>query len=308
MDLSFLDHEIYRDIPLYKMVDNHHGDLPFFIRKYSLRNKATELHRHEYMQINYVYRGCGKHFINNFTFDIIKGDIFVIPPYIPHSIHAGADTDIGIYEFEFEPGFINQSFASIDNAETFLDFAYIEPFLLSESHIKPRLNLTGMTQIDVEDILNEVIDEYTKKESGYILLVKSMLLKLLVIVGRTYTKSLNDTNPHPMFGHQRNAILSAVKYISEHYMEELSTDEVAQKFLISPSYFRYLFKSLTSMTFTDHVNLIRITRAMELLISTDMRVLDISFEIGFNNVNHFNKVFRQKTGVTPLQYRNANTR
>jgi len=303
MDYSFLDNEGYKKILLYKMADNHHGNLPFYVRKYSMKGIATPFHRHEYMQVNYVYRGNGKHFINNFDFDIIKGDIFVIPPYVPHSICGCPDTDIDIYEFEFEPGFINQSFSSIENAEPFLDFAYIEPFLVSETHIKPRLNLTGRTQMDVEDILNDALEEYEKKESGYILLVKSLLLKLLVIVGRAFTKNLNDSDPQPMFGNQRNAILGAVNYVNEHYMDELSGDEVAREFMLSPSYFRYLFKSITSKTFTEHVHNIRISKAMEMLRTTDMRVLDISCEIGFNNVNHFNKVFRQQTGVTPLQYR-----
>lgn len=307
MDYSFLDNERYKNIPLYKMVDNRHGDLPFYIRKYSMRDKSTLLHRHEYMQINYVYRGSGKHFINKFAFDIIKGDIFVIPPYVPHKIIASADTEIGIYEFEFEAGLINQSFNSIENAESFLDFAYIEPFLVSETHIKPRLNLTGRTQLDVEDILSESKKEYEEKKSGYILLVKSLLLKLLVIVGREFTKSLSESEQQPAFGYQRNAILGAVKYINENYMEDLNADEVARKFLLSPSYFRYLFKSITSRTFTEHIHAIRISKAIEMLKTTDMRVLDISYEIGFNNVNHFNKVFRQQTGITPLQYRKSNS-
>ena len=303
MDCTFLDNEIYKDIPLYKMADNHHGDLPFYIRKYSMKDKSTLLHRHEYMQLNYVYRGSGKHFINNFAFDIIKGDIFIIPPYVPHRINAVIDTDIEIYEFEFEPGFINQSFDSIEHAEPFLDFAYIEPFLVSGAHIKPRLNLTGSMQLKVEAILNEVLVEYEEKESGFILLIKSLLLKLLVMVGRAFTRDLNESDPQPMFCHQRNAIMGAANYVNEHYMDELSADEVARKFMLSPSYFRYLFKSIISKTFTEHVHDIRISKAMEMLKTTDMRVLDISCEIGFNNVNHFNKVFREKTGITPLQYR-----
>jgi len=303
MDFRFLDKKEYQNILLYRMADNLPGDLPFYIRRYTLDSLTTQLHRHEYMQVNYIYRGSGKHFIQNYGFNIIKGDIFVIPPYVPHRISAGADDDIGIYEFEFEPDFINQSFSDIENTETFLDFAYIEPFLVSESHIKPRLNLTGRTQMEVEAILREALEEYQKKESGYVLLVKSLLLKLLVLVGRAFTRHLQDAEPQPLFGHQRNAILGAVQYISEHYQEELSTDEIAQKFMLSPSYFRYLFKSITARTFTEHVNMIRINKAIEMLKTTDMRVLDISCETGFNNVNHFNKVFRQQTGVTPRQYR-----
>ena len=302
MDFNYLDKAEYKDIPLYRMRDNPNDNLPFYIRQYALDNRGTPIHRHEYMQVNYVYRGSGQHFIQNFAFEILKGDIFVIPPYIPHRIQAGTDTEIGIYEFEFEPGFINQSFSSIENAEAFLDFAYIEPFLLSESHIKPRLNLSGQTQADVEAILHEALDEFTRKQPGYVLLIKSLLLKLLVLAGRAFTAQLHS-EPMPLFGHQREAIMGAVQYINEHYMEELSTDEVAQKFMLSPSYFRYLLKSMTAKTFTEHVNEIRINKAIEMLVQGDRRVLDISCETGFNNVNHFNKVFRELTGITPLQYR-----
>ena len=97
-------------------------------------------------------------------------------------------------------------------------------------------------------------------------------------------------------------------YLKENHKEDLSVDDVAHRFLLSSSYFRYLFKSITSKTFTEYLNSIRIMKAMELLKTTDMRVLDISFEIGFNNVNHFNKVFKQQTGVTPVNYRKTSSK
>jgi mannose-6-phosphate isomerase-like protein (cupin superfamily) len=90
MDVNNLDHEKYSDITLYKMKDNNHGgELPFFVREYAIKNHdAPIIHRHEYMQINYVFRGKAQHMINNNVFDIYKGDIFIIPPYIPHRIIA----------------------------------------------------------------------------------------------------------------------------------------------------------------------------------------------------------------------------
>lgn len=303
MDMNFLDKEEYKNIRLLKMVDNNHGNLPFFIRKYSMKDFGTTLHRHEYMQINYIYQGKGKHLVNNNEFDIIKGDIFVIPPYIPHCISALKNCNIEIFEFEFMPEFINQSFESIDNIKSFFDFAYIEPFLVSENHVKSRFNLIGKLQVEVEDILNEVLIEYNEKKSGYMLMIKSLLLKLLVLVGREFTKDMENSESSSVFDRHRDAIFGSIKYINEFYSDDLSIEDVSKRFMLSQSYFSYLFKSITSKTFTEYLNGMRVSKAMELLRSTDKRVLDICYEVGFNNVNHFNRLFRQQTGISPLAYR-----
>ena len=74
--LESFNREEYNTIPLLKMSDNKHGDLPVFVRKYNLfpdkEFKDTKvLHRHEYMQINYVCQGKGIHYINKQEFKII---------------------------------------------------------------------------------------------------------------------------------------------------------------------------------------------------------------------------------------------
>lgn len=305
MQFSYLDREEYKDIKLLRMTDNNHGDLPIFIRKYSMKDYMVDFHRHEYMQINYICHGKGKHYVNNHGFDIIKGDIFVIPPYVPHSISAPPDSSIEIYEFEFEPDFINQNFQTIENVESFFDFAYIEPFLVSENRVKPRLNLVGNVQVEVESILAEVLNEYCSRRSGYMLMIKSLLLKLLVLVGREFTRELENSESRTIFERHRDAIAKSIKFLNEFYLEDLSVEEVSKKFMLSKSYYSYLFKSITSKTFIEYLNGIRISKAMELLKSTDKRVVDICYDIGFNNVNHFNRLFRQQTGMSPLEYRKS---
>lgn len=304
MNLSYLDNDMYKDIPLLKMIDNKHGGLPFYIRKYSSEQLTRYIHRHEYMQINYIYQGKGKHFINNNEFDIIKGDIFIIPPFIPHYIASSTDSDIKIFEFEFEPRFINQNFESIENVEAFFDFAYIEPFLVAENKVKPRLNLIGKIQVEVENILIEVLMEYQEKKSGYMLLIKSLLLKLLVIIGREFTKDLENSASRTIFDRHRDIVFNAINYIERNFTNEISIEGISQMHAISQSYFSYLFKSITSKTLVAYINSLRISKAMELLKNSDKRIIDICFETGFNNVNHFNRLFKQYTGFSPKTYRN----
>lgn len=299
----FSEKEKHDNVPLLRMVDNRHGGLPFFIRKYSLKGSSTNFHRHEYMQINYIYQGKGKHIVNNHQFDIIKGDIFVIPPYVPHCIFVSDDSVMEVFEFEFVPEFINQDFSRIENAASFMDFAYIEPFLVTENKVKPRLNILGKKQVEIENILNEALIEYNEKPSGYQLLIKSLLLKLLIIVGREFTSDVDSSDDHSVFTRYRDAIQSAVTYMEEQYSEDLCIEQMAKRFLLSQSYFSYLFKSITGKTFIEYLNGIRISKALELLKNTDKRVLDICYEVGFRNINHFNRMFRQLMGVSPMEYR-----
>jgi AraC-like DNA-binding protein/mannose-6-phosphate isomerase-like protein (cupin superfamily) len=301
--LDYLDKSEFQDIPLLKMVDNKSRNLPFFIRKYTVKDLTTSFHRHEYMQINYIYQGSGKHLVNHGEFTIVKGDIFIIPPYIPHCIIASPDSSIIIFELEFEPGFVNQNFGNIENTRSFFDFAYIEPFLVHEGQVKPRLNLNGKFQVEIETMLDEALQEYKEQKSGYQLLIKALLLKLLVQVGREFVRDLENSESRPIYDRHRDAIFGALKFIEEHYDEELSVEDVAKKFILSQSYFSYLFKSITAKTFTEYLNRLRISKSLELLKNTDQKVLDICYQVGFNNVNHFNRIFRQQIGVSPLRFR-----
>lgn len=295
------------EIHYFRMYENQQGELPFFIRRYIMKNGTkVDYHCHEYLQINYVIRGTGHHLVNNGAFQICKGDIFVIPPDVPHALSAENGNDVELIEFEFLPTFINESFEDFRNIESFLDFAYIEPFLVAENKVKPRLNLAGKLQTEVEQLLLEALMEFEKKASGFELMVKSLLLKLLVIVGRTFTENLASKETSIVYHRHREDIFHALDYMKEHYNENLNVTEVARRFALSPSYFRFLFKNITMNTFVEYLNNIRIVKACELLCTTDLRVLDISLETGFNNLKHFNEVFRQITGFTPLQYRKHN--
>lgn len=290
-------------IGVIRMADNPDGDLNFFITKYSTQVRTTPKHMHEFMQINYVYKGRAKHCINGKKFEIVKGDIFVIPPQVVHFIEPYEGEDAEIIEFEFTPSFINQNFDDIKNAQAFLDFAYIAPFLVDESLVKPKFNLIGSIQTETENILHEALREYTDRKPGFDLMVKSLLLKLLILVGREFTSYVDNSKSKPLYEKHRGLILGSLEYIEQNFDKELSIELVAREFTLSQSYFSYLFKSITSKTFTEYLNGIRISKSQEMLKTTDKRVIDICFEVGFHNVNHFNRIFKQMTGVSPVTYR-----
>ena len=101
----------------------------------------------------------------------------------------------------------------------------------------------------------------------------------------------------------RRLFREAVSYIDNHYMERLQLNSMAKLAAMSPTYFSYMFKVLKGLTFVQYVNGLRIKRALDLLRLTDKSVYEIAFESGFNNISHFNRIFKRETGMSPNKYR-----
>lgn len=303
MDYSFLDKDEYKEIPVIKITVNK-NDLPFYIICMDKCNQNP--HRHEYVQIIYMSRGKLKHVINDNVFEVSKGDIFVIPPYVPHYFIDDAKEKFELIEFEFVPEFVNEKFSSDYMDSSFMDFAYLEPFLVASNALRPRLNLAGALMIEVEEILREIIREYEMKEKDFSLLIKALLLKLLIIVGREYGKSVDHSETSNLFERHRDALHSALMFIEDNLDRTITLEETAKTAMVSQSYFRYLFRLMTQKSFMEYVNEQRINKACRLLnIKPYMKVADICTRVGYNNISHFNRIFRQVTGQTPLMIRKS---
>jgi AraC-like DNA-binding protein/ligand-binding sensor protein len=106
---------------------------------------------------------------------------------------------------------------------------------------------------------------------------------------------------------QRNseppAIVRAKQYIAEHQSEELSLGEVAKAVNTSSFYFCKLFKKATGLNFTDYVSRVRVEKAKNLLLNPNTRVSEVAYEVGFQSLTHFNRVFRKIVGESPTEYR-----
>jgi AraC-like DNA-binding protein len=299
LDYRALNKPEYEGIRTVRIADNR-NDLPFFIAK--RKDLTTDLHRHEFVQIIYVAKGSSGHVINNNRFKVYKGDIFIMPPYVPHYFEADGDAEI--YEYEFIPEFINEKFSLDYKDNSFMDFAYLEPFLVAENKIKPRLNLTGSVQREVEEIFNNIMLEYEQRKKNFELVIKALTLQLLIIVSRQYSRNEKTDENNYIFMKHRDSLIKTIDFINDNYSESISLDDAVRVSLLSKSYFGYLFKHMTHKTFTEYLNGVRISKAVELLKTRhDLKVIDICFMTGYNNVNHFNRIFRAETGCTPMQIR-----
>jgi two-component system, response regulator YesN len=148
-----------------------------------------------------------------------------------------------------------------------------------------------------EERLNALVGTYFKdidhaKDAG---LVEKWLSgavgEIAALVARVYEKR------------SKSLVRDAMKYVGEHYGEDIGYKDVAKEVFVSPSYFLSLFKRETGRTFVDYLTEVRIERAKILLSTTEKSITEIAYEIGFNNSNYFSSTFKKLAGTTAKEFR-----
>lgn len=98
-------------------------------------------------------------------------------------------------------------------------------------------------------------------------------------------------------------ITRAKEYIQEHQTENLRLGHVAKACNTSTFYFCKMFKKTTGINFTDYLSRVRIEKSKNLLLNPNLRISEIAFEVGFQSLTHFNRVFKKILGHSPTEYR-----
>ncbi len=98
-------------------------------------------------------------------------------------------------------------------------------------------------------------------------------------------------------------IRRAKDFIQEHHAEKLSLDRVAHQVNASPFHFSKTFNRFVGLNFTEYVSRVRVEKAKSLLLNPHLQISEIAFEIGFQSVTHFNRIFKRILGVSPSEFR-----
>lgn len=117
------------------------------------------------------------------------------------------------------------------------------------------------------------------------------------IINRIILLNSERNNSH------RTEVMKAVEYIENHYSEEISLRDVSSYVNISPNHFSMVFKKEIGVGFAEYLLNFRLERAKELLKKKDIKIYEAAFKVGFNNNQYFNRVFKDKYGLTPMSYK-----
>lgn len=260
--------------------------------RYVNEKSYTEMrstHFHDGFELYYLLRGEKLFFVNDQLFHAGKGDLVIIPPYDVHKTSSVKEVEAERFVVHVKEEFIEKQIGM----ENF-DLAYL-------NELPYKIHCTVQEQMQVERILHEILKECEMKGEQYVLYIKSLLSMLLIAIHR---HGLNENVVHEEITNlvDRN-MLDIASYINANHSTKLSLSSIANEFFISPSYLSRSFKNVTGFNISKYIQLVRIREAQKLLKETNFRIIDVAELVGFSQIAHFNKVFKNITNLSPLKYR-----
>jgi len=98
-------------------------------------------------------------------------------------------------------------------------------------------------------------------------------------------------------------IAQALRYIHQHFQQNITLEETSSAVSLSPNYFSHLFNARMRISFSSYINQLRVEKAAQLLLNSKASLVEIAGEVGFEDQSYFSKVFKNITMLTPGQYR-----
>jgi AraC-like DNA-binding protein len=255
-----------------------------------LKTNTPFWHFHPEIELVYVNKGKGKRHIGNHISYFNNSQLVLIGSNLPHVGYLDRLTTNGSETLiQFKPEFLGSDFfkipemiaieAMFERAKKGIRFN-IEIKQRIGAKIEKLVELDGVNRItSFLEILNDLAttDDYT----------------LLNANGFAFETIPQDSDK----------IEIIYKHINENFKEHISLDQISELVSMTvPAFCRY-FKKSTGKTFTKLVNEYRIVHATKLLAESNMSIADVSFECGFNNFSHFNKLFKNFAGKSASKYR-----
>ena len=281
-----------------------HGDfiLPFSIYKGTMSTSFPSIatHWHEEIEVIIVLDGKCDYRINLDSFVINKGDILIIGSQSLHSLTSIPNENMTWASFVFNINMLKSS-----NTDGTL-LKYIAP-LLNHEHQLPIIikdNIDCYSKIF--DVIENIIYCYYEKDIAYELELKSLLFKFFSLL---YKNNLikKHQSKNNLTINTTDKIKLVLNYINDHYSEDISINTLADLCQYSEYHFMRFFKKHIGLTCIQYINNLRLEKSSILLTSTNNAIMDISLEVGFDNLSYFNKLFKRKYNLTPKEFRTINS-
>ncbi|WP_338872150.1 AraC family transcriptional regulator [Spirosoma sp. SC4-14] len=248
-------------------------------------------HYHPEYEIVYIPFGNGRRRVGTNVSYYEEGELAFIGPNLPHlNFSSGKKGQFEEIVVQLREDFLGESFLQRP------ELASIRR-LFERSHVG--LVFGTHTKQLVAPSLKQLPEQPPYERMLTLLRVLKQLADALDVEPLHADGVQFDLNPK-----EQERINRVCHYVEHHYARPLDIRQVADlASLTVPAFCRY-FKRMTQLTFTDFVNEYRVNQARRMLQSS-RTVADVGFAVGFNNLSHFNKTFRDVTGQTPSAYRKS---
>jgi AraC-like DNA-binding protein len=255
-----------------------------------LKKNTPLWHFHPEMELVYVNKGKGKRHIGTHISYFNNSQLVLIGANLPHIGYIDRLTTNGSETLiQFMPDFLGKDFFKI-------------PEMLAIGALFERAKKGIRFNLEIKQRIGAKIERLIDLKGAHRI---TSFIEILNDLATTDDYTLLNANGFAFesVSQDSNKIEIIYKHINDNFKEHISLDEVSNLVSMTvPAFCRY-FKKSTGKTFTKLVNEYRVVHATKLLAESNMSVTNISFDCGFNNFSHFNKLFKEFTGKSASIYR-----
>ncbi|MDF2537840.1 MAG: AraC family transcriptional regulator [Herbinix sp.] len=240
----------------------------------------NKIHYHYFYELELFISGSGTYEINNVTYDIKKGTLFLVTPADFHQYILDDVTQLQYFNVQFQADTLSEKIVS------FL-YSFSEPIyiLLNEDEY------TFFT-----DRLYNMVHLYQQKFHLYETLLKNEIESLCIYIIHMLSNKLHREI-------QDDVIKNAIIYIKNNYRHSISLENISAHVGLSPCYFSSYFSNQMKISFSNYVRTFRINIAANLIKSTNMTLNQISYEVGFKTFSYFSTQFQSYFHIPPKEYK-----
>lgn len=184
-----------------------------------------------------------------------------------------------------------------------------DPYFCTDSPLKPFIELRNFhirlneEQIaDCENILLRINRFYEEEEKAFYNRFLMAFYDLLMFISNLTREAMNN-NPK-ISAEKERSVQKMIAFIENCYMEDVKLEQMEAELHMSKYYLTRIFREMTGMTIFDYLRHRRIKQAKMLFFyRKDSSVTDVCYQVGYNNLAHFSRVFKKQVGMSPDQYR-----
>lgn len=270
-----------------------HGTKEYSFTQYFMHNPKRAfhipVHWHDEVEIVFVKKGRITIYVGDESFQATAGDLFFVNSGELHFMESD-DMSVEYYTLLFPLSFLSFQMDDALEQEVFLP--------LRQKNLLLPIQLKGLQEeAQMTDLIREIIQVNDEKEIGYQLRTRILLLELIEGLLK------EDGLVPAVFGNAAGMQRELLAYIQEHYTEKITLHMLAEEFHLSEKYISWYFKEHFSISFTQYVAHLRMTRAKDILLTSEQSVTEVALSCGYPSVNLFIRSFKDMYGITPLQYR-----
>ena len=271
-------------------------DESFYIGVFQDHIDKSSWHYHQEYELSFITEGSGRRIVGDSIENFYPGDLIFIGSRMPH------------VWFSKEPHHRQHSGRTLEAVYLLFNNVILPPELLSLpefNFVKRAIKLSERGARITGDTLNNV--SRIMLQLPYLDKLKRLMLfyEIMDIIGRGYSFSYLASRNYvkSKFETTNSRIKRIHEYMMKSYHEEINLNKIADIANMAPASVCRFFKASTGLTIFEYLNKIKIDYSCQLLLNTDLNIVDISYDCGFNNLSHFNKQFKKFNGKTPTQFR-----